>query len=200
MMIPKTDWRRRLAAARWQLDEATRRTYSAAIVARICSLPAFEGSATLLTYHCLGAEVDLSALGEAARDAGKVVYHPATAVGAPRWVREGGAEGGSSGPEARATALERPILVVVPGVGFDERGSRLGRGGGFYDRALAILRVVGEICVLGAAFETQIVARLPVDEWDQGVDLVVTERRLILAESGPGSDGAGRQVRGGGQR
>jgi 5-formyltetrahydrofolate cyclo-ligase len=58
---------------------------------------------------------------------------------------------------------------------------RLGRGGGFYDRALGDLRSVGDVHVVGLAFECQIVPVLPSDPWDQRVDVVVSEQRVLHA-------------------
>ncbi len=70
-------------------------------------------------------------------------------------------------------------LFLVPGVGFDESGARLGYGLGFYDRALEpsspdALRV-------GLAFEVQVVSRIPVDDHDYPMDMIVTENRVIEA-------------------
>jgi 5-formyltetrahydrofolate cyclo-ligase len=78
-----------------------------------------------------------------------------------------------------AAEVRHPVVVVVPGVGFDARGVRLGRGAGFYDRALADLRRAGLVYAVGVAFECQIVPALPAEAWDERVDWVVTEQRVI---------------------
>jgi 5-formyltetrahydrofolate cyclo-ligase len=74
------------------------------------------------------------------------------------------------------------VLFVVPGLAFDSAGTRLGRGGGHYDRALATyprgLRVA-------LAAEAQLSPDLPSDTWDQPVDAVVTERRLLWSAARP---------------
>jgi 5-formyltetrahydrofolate cyclo-ligase len=64
--------------------------------------------------------------------------------------------------------------VLVPGLGFDHQGVRLGRGKGFYDRAL--LRVNG-LCV-GLCFERQRVLELPHEEHDVRMDRVLTDQNL----------------------
>jgi 5-formyltetrahydrofolate cyclo-ligase len=84
------------------------------------------------------------------------------------------------------TDLPYPVVAIVPGVGFDERGVRLGRGLGFYDRALNELRRNGETHVVGVAFEPQIVSQLPYDVWDEAVDVVVSELRVIAGSGTPG--------------
>src|SRR5262249_62364793 len=72
----------------------------------------------------------------------------------------------------------RDALFLVPGLGFDPGGTRLGRGGGHYDRALAHHPAALRI---GLARETQILSSLPRDPWDQPMDAVVTERRILWA-------------------
>jgi len=75
--------------------------------------------------------------------------------------------------------LDRLEVVFVPGVAFDERGNRLGRGGGYFDRFLA--RLSPAVCTVGLAFECQIVEEAPMGPRDRGVQLVVTEKRVIGA-------------------
>ena len=65
------------------------------------------------------------------------------------------------------------ILWIVPGVGFDGNGNRLGMGGGFYDRTFARSKqVTGTI---GVAFSCQIVERVPTMGWDVSVKKVIFE-------------------------
>ena len=72
-------------------------------------------------------------------------------------------------------------VVVVPGLAFDERGARLGRGGGHYDRFLREARATAPIEVVAVAFELQILAEVPLLEHDERVDRIVTEAREIVA-------------------
>ncbi len=70
-------------------------------------------------------------------------------------------------------------LVLVPGLGFDEFGNRLGRGRGFYDRFLANPEFRGAAC--GLAFEEQLTTTIPVGPLDRRVNMLVTDatvRRL----------------------
>lgn len=68
-------------------------------------------------------------------------------------------------------------LIVVPGVAFDTSGARVGYGKGFYDRALTGANTM----VVALAFDFQVLegGRLPVQAHDIGVDVIVTEKRLI---------------------
>jgi 5-formyltetrahydrofolate cyclo-ligase len=73
-------------------------------------------------------------------------------------------------------------LLLVPLIGFDNAGYRIGMGGGFYDASLAYLRgrqVWHKPCLVGVAFECQhITGKLPHDPWDVPLDAVLTEQGL----------------------
>lgn len=83
-------------------------------------------------------------------------------------------------PRADCPAIpaKRLDLILVPGVAFDRRGGRLGRGGGFYDRFLSSVPRPGPI-LLAAAFGPQIVDRVPMEAHDQAVDIIVTPGRVF---------------------
>lgn len=80
-----------------------------------------------------------------------------------------------------------PQVVIVPMVGFDANGHRLGYGGGFYDRTLAGL---GQALIVGYALEAQRLAAIPVEPTDIALPVVITER----GASGPGVSGSGSSV------
>ncbi len=73
-------------------------------------------------------------------------------------------------PDAPAAV---PDLVLLPLLGFDDSGTRLGYGGGFYDRTLAALPVRPRL--VGLAFAAQHLAAIPRDQHDIPLDAVVTE-------------------------
>jgi 5-formyltetrahydrofolate cyclo-ligase len=73
----------------------------------------------------------------------------------------------------REIAPEAIDLVLVPGLGFDRLGNRLGHGRGYYDRFLRRCR--RETPRVGLAFECQVVDQLPVTDRDEPLDLLVTE-------------------------
>lgn len=66
-------------------------------------------------------------------------------------------------------------LILVPGLAFDSRLFRLGYGGGFYDRYLC----GGDLISCGAAFEDQIIDRVPRESFDYPLDYIVTERQML---------------------
>lgn len=74
-------------------------------------------------------------------------------------------------------------LILMPLVGFDDRGNRLGMGGGFYDRSLEFLRHRArwrKPHVLGLAYDFQRVNGLTPDAWDIPLQGVVTDRAVYL--------------------
>jgi 5-formyltetrahydrofolate cyclo-ligase len=74
-------------------------------------------------------------------------------------------------------------VFLIPGVAFDVRGVRLGRGQGWYDRTLSSCS--GAVRV-GLAYELQVVAAVPEEAWDMRMHALATEARLLwLAELAP---------------
>ena len=78
-----------------------------------------------------------------------------------------------------SSPLVEPDVLLVPLMAFDRRGYRLGYGGGFYDRTLALLRNKKPIVAIGIAFAAQEVDRVPHDDHDQPMDYVMTEKEVF---------------------
>lgn len=72
-----------------------------------------------------------------------------------------------------------PEVLIVPLVAFSQSGFRLGYGGGFYDRTLAMLRISGHAFhAVGFAFEAQRQDDLPYDERDMPLNAIITDERM----------------------
>ncbi|MGH7824291.1 MAG: 5-formyltetrahydrofolate cyclo-ligase [Candidatus Binatia bacterium] len=69
------------------------------------------------------------------------------------------------------------LIVFVPGLAFDLRGNRVGRGMGWYDRLLA--RICGGATSVALAYDFQVVNDVPADPWDRKVQYIITESRII---------------------
>ncbi|MFT3929479.1 MAG: 5-formyltetrahydrofolate cyclo-ligase [Spongiibacteraceae bacterium] len=84
-------------------------------------------------------------------------------------------------PVGRAVPLRNIDVICMPLVGFDRQGRRLGMGGGFYDRTLAVERsgVKRRPRLIGLAYACQEVAQLPHEQWDVRMSGVVTESEWI---------------------
>lgn len=89
---------------------------------------------------------------------------------------------GTSHPPADSSEL-RPEVLIVPLAGFDRAGNRLGYGGGFYDRTLAELRALGPVTAIGFAYSVQEIDKIPVEPTDAPLDLVVTDRDVIVTQA-----------------
>lgn len=127
-------------------------------------------------------EVDLRPGMAALHDKGAVLCLPAildkTTIAFRELVR--GAEMvpmgfGTFGPGPEARVLQ-PDLMLVPLAAFDDRGHRIGYGAGYYDRAIARLRVAGKTPrLIAVAFECQRVNRVPDEPHDVPLAEIVTE-------------------------
>jgi 5-formyltetrahydrofolate cyclo-ligase len=78
--------------------------------------------------------------------------------------------------------LEQLDVVLMPLVGFDLQGHRLGMGGGYYDRTFQFLldKTIRKPFMLGLAYEFQKIEHIPTDPWDVAMDSVLTEEKLYL--------------------
>lgn len=108
-----------------------------------------------------------------------VVEAPARPLSFVRWTPDAALERGAFGVAVPADRQPmEPRVVLVPLLAFDAQGGRLGYGGGFYDRTLALLRARGEVTALGLAFAAQEVAQVPLEPTDAPLDGIVTEAGL----------------------
>lgn len=144
--------------------------------------------AVVAGYWPLGGEADPRPLLAALARRGHPIALPAiVAAGRPLsfrlWTEGGtlvpGAHGTRMPPPARPPVL--PDIVIVPLLAFDARGHRLGQGGGYYDRTLALLRRRKRILAVGLAYAVQQVNSLATRPHDQRLDWIVTERAAICA-------------------
>ena len=182
----KASLRELIRARLKDLPAAERVAASALLCARLQKQPAWAAAKSVLFFAPLPDELDLWQLLNEAIAAGKTVALPAFVPGTNSYtarqiidpVRDIIA-GQFSIREPVAACAEVPVnrldLVLVPGVAFDARGGRLGRGKGFYDRLLADVR--GIKC--GVAFDEQIVDAVPVGPLDIRLNCILTPTRWI---------------------
>jgi len=88
-------------------------------------------------------------------------------------------------PQHRQRKAKRLDLVLMPLVGFDAAGGRMGMGGGFYDRTFAF-RHQQTSCkprLVGLAHKCQQVPQLELASWDIPLDAIVTDQQLIAPKS-----------------
>lgn len=188
MDIPtfKKELRQRVRARLKNLSPERR----AAASAQACSLleeqAAWKNAQTIFFYAPLPEEVDLWPLLRDSLAAGKIIALPRFDAAAQRYVacqiQDPAADISDGRFGIREPAehcvllpLNRLDLALAPGVAFDLRGRRLGRGKGFYDQLLALVR--GTTC--GVAFDEQIVREIPVEPHDVHLNCILTPTRWI---------------------
>lgn len=180
-----------LAQRRAAMTAEERARASHAACAALLASPWWADASAVALFHSMPHEVSTVALMEACWSSGRSVALPVTPrLGQPlqfRWVTEhtplvrahyGALE---PGPTAAAAPHDEIGLVVTPGLGFDERGARLGYGGGYYDRTLGLTS--GSAVML--AFDGQRVPRIPEEPHDARVAAIATDAGLTVPTGTP---------------
>lgn len=162
----KTKIRLHMREIRDALDEETRALKNAAIADRIMSLDEFKAADAVMAYVAFGSEADPEPAMRVAAGEGKRVMIP-DFFGLLELT-------GVYASHAEASDVD---LVLIPGIAFDERGYRLGYGGGWYDRFSTKLH--GGVKMVGLAFEEQIIPEIPSEPHDLLLDLILTDGRVI---------------------
>jgi len=161
--------------------EEIRHKRSLNIKRKLFLLSDFKKAQTILLYLSFDGEVETAAMIKDAKKEGKQITVPICDRKKRQLVPcafssfdelKRGAYGISRPKINKVVSDDRIDLVVVPGVAFDKKGNRLGRGLGYYDRLLS--RLSPSIKRIGVAFDFQIVDNLPLNPYDQPVDKVIS--------------------------
>ncbi len=187
----KARLREELKARRAALDADTRAAYSRRVTDKILSQPEVRSADNIFIYISYGSELETHTLINALLDSGKRLAAPRIldretmiAVGFSDWASLEKAELGILRPMGSDPLTVEYDVTITPGLGFTERGYRIGYGAGYYDRWFARNQSGTRIA---PAFEIQLVENLPVDEYDLPVHRILTERRDIhIAEPAQG--------------
>ena len=188
--------RRRMRAARSALSPSARRVAQESIRRSIRDLGLLRPGDKLAVYLAMPGEVDLAGVVEDALRLGVDLHAPKIASRRRRDVafvpydgRSGSNPWGFAGvaeplaATARRVPVRRLDTILLPVVGFDRAGNRLGMGAGFYDRALRMLRDGTRRWrrprLVGVAFACQELPAIDASSWDVPLDLVVTDREVI---------------------
>ncbi|WP_265531917.1 5-formyltetrahydrofolate cyclo-ligase [Pseudomonas saponiphila] len=189
--LSRPQLRRMLRKARRALTPAQQRQAARDLYRQLAQNPVFRRARHLSLYLPTDGEIDPRLLLRAAQRRGKATYLPVlSAWPRTKMVFQRIRPGEKLRPnrfrilEPRINAArQRKVwaldLVLLPLVGFDEEGGRLGMGGGFYDRSLAYLarrQSWRKPTLLGLAHECQKVARLDQASWDVPLQGSVTDQ------------------------
>ena len=192
-VAPKEEKKRALRNAtlprRNSLSKSERFLWSRLIQAKALQLPPYLASSSVLLYSPVQNEVCTDDILEHSLSQGRKVFYPKLRSGYSvdliqvlslvemRAGRFGILE--PTGSTLLAETDRAGLVVFVPGVAFDPRGNRLGRGKGWYDR---LLERLGDAMFVALAYEFQIIEEVPTESWDQKVHYIVTEDRVIDCE------------------
>ena len=186
---PKHFWRTRLREENRRHPAAERHDASLRLCERLAQNPLWQRSQCVLLFTPLPDEPDLSTLLASALATGKLValprHVPATDAYEAALIRHPATDlrPGKFGVLEPSTAcatlpLMQLDLLLVPGIGFDVLGRRLGRGKGYYDRLLSQTPSIK----CGVAFDWQMVEQLPAETHDVPMNYLATPARWLTCE------------------
>jgi 5-formyltetrahydrofolate cyclo-ligase len=182
----KAALRSRIRAERAALDLSVCLEAAEKLAVNLLVLPEVLDARTVLSYQAMPEEIDPGPALERLRLLGVTIVFPRIEgpgilglhVVEPDTVLLSGpfglAEPPADAPTVEPSAVD---VVLMPGVAFDSAGRRLGHGGGYFDRLIPQLR--GDCCLLGVAFDVQVVDEVPTEPHDARVDAVVTPTRVL---------------------
>ncbi len=181
----KKAFRKQMLAKRDALTKEYRDEADVLRTIRLRQEPWFCEAEVFLLYVSYRSEADTRALLRWALGAGKVVAVPKVNGTEMEFFRITSMEqltAGYQGILEPDTTCERldistdKTILFVPGCAFDEKGGRMGYGGGFYDR---FMERYPELMRVALAYEIQMVKEVPKEVHDRPVDMIVTEARTI---------------------
>lgn len=194
--LSRPQLRRLLRHHRRALSPAEQRQAAHGLYRQLAQNPLFRRARHVSLYLPMDGEIDPRLLIRAAQKRGKTTYLPVlSAWPRTKMVFQRVRPGEKFRPNRfripepcinskRQRKIWTLDLVLMPLVGFDAEGGRLGMGGGFYDRSLAYLarrKTWRKPVLLGLAHECQKVGKLAVASWDVPLMGTVTDKRWYLA-------------------
>lgn len=163
---------------------------SAKVCKRINTLHEFRYAKTLALYHAVNGEIDLCRLWKSAASQGKSCYFPVLnedfslsfLPATPTTAFKNNAYGIPEPDVSRELAIApRELdLIFMPLVAFDQMGTRLGMGAGYYDRTLA---KENHPLLIGVAYDFQQCNYLEPQPWDVPLTAVVTPKQIQWSQS-----------------
>ncbi|HKT69137.1 MAG TPA: 5-formyltetrahydrofolate cyclo-ligase [Terriglobales bacterium] len=196
-LLPRPQLRRMLRKARRALTASQQRQAARGLYKQLAQQPLFRRARHISLYLPTDGEIDPRLLLRAAQRRGKATYLPVlSAWPRTKMVFQRIRPGEKLKPNrfrileprhnlARQRKVWALDLVLLPLVGFDDVGGRLGMGGGFYDRSLAYLARRNDWrkpTLLGLAHECQKVERLAQASWDVPLQGTVTDKAWYFAD------------------
>jgi 5-formyltetrahydrofolate cyclo-ligase len=185
MLLNSHDLRQEKLALRDALSEEIRRTKSNEMVQNLEAVSCYRRAESILYFVNFRSEIITASAIQHGLDRGVLVSLPLTVTKPPSLIiykitslRDDLQLGYCDIPEPDPKKCQKidPAkldIVIVPGSVFDQRGGRMGYGGGYYDRFLADF--APQATRIGVCFELQMAEKIPLQPHDQLLDFIVTE-------------------------
>jgi len=179
----KNSIRQGILAERDALSEKERKELSDKIFQNLITRPGFLKAGIVAAYIAKGSEVDTKRIIEYCLDNGKTVLVPCTndkieMVKFLGFEKLAPARFGVLEPTEKI-AGQNPDVVLIPGVAFGLCMHRIGYGKGYYDRYLKSV----DAYRVGLCYDFQVLEKLPAHEWDEKMNEIITEKRVIRART-----------------
>ena len=158
-------------------------------------VPRWEEFRSVLVFFSISGEIDTLPVIETILKTGKSLFAPRVEgenlafyrfgqnAASVSKVQRGFADGYREPAADPAFALKEedfPALVITPGLAFDRRLNRLGRGRGYYDRFFSVLHLSGRsYTAMGLCMDCQLVDTVPVEPEDKTMDILLTENGFV---------------------
>jgi 5-formyltetrahydrofolate cyclo-ligase len=182
--MQKAELRKQLIQQRRSLSQAEWQQHSHLICDQLQRSTLFQQAQTVLSYCSINQEPDLSALltsmdktwGLPRTVEKSLIWHQWTPDGLSLQIGQFGIL--EPAPESPTIEAKQVDLLLVPCVGCDRRGYRLGYGAGFYDRLFSLPEWKDKPAI-GIVFEFGLVEKLAIDPWDRSLFAICTEEQFI---------------------
>ena len=179
--MEKSELRKIIAQKKKDCSQEQIKEWSSSLLDKLEAHPAFVRAKTVLLYYSLPGEVQTHNFVERWKDKKQIILPVVigpTELELRRYTGKQDLVKGAYGIEEPAgetfAAFQEIDLAIIPGVGFDSHGNRLGRGKGYYDRLLPKIKAPK----IGICFKFQLVDTIPTDRFDYPMDEIVTEESV----------------------
>ncbi len=182
----KQDIRRIIKRKREELNKDIKKTLDTKIMNNFFNSEYINSNNVIFIYVNMESEINTISIINRLLDMGKRVAVPKVLPGNKEMkaleikslsdLNESGAFGILEPDISKKDIGDEVDLIVIPGLAFDKRGYRIGYGGGFYDR---FLKIHNKIKRISLCYNFQIIKNVPFEEFDETVDTIITEDKII---------------------
>ncbi len=154
---------------------------SESIVTKLLQTQELISAKSILLYSPIDGEVDISKIFSILQNQRKNIFLPKVAdLKVAKFIFGTSLIRGKNGvfePAERISMNPKQLdIAIIPGLGFDRQGNRIGHGGGWYDR---IIDEINFKYIIGVCFDSQLLLKVPQEPHDKSVHMVITEKEII---------------------